>query len=111
MAGITVSGTAEVLDLNDIQGLLVRGYGRLPFATYLLIRVTERNAAAALMAQWATEVNAADRSPEVFAMNIALTATGISALRPGGLPDGFSEQFRSGMTTRNPEPHAARRGR
>ena len=27
MAGITVSGTAEVLDLNDMQGLLVRGYG------------------------------------------------------------------------------------
>ena len=32
MAVFAVSGTAEVLDLNDMQGLLVRGYGELPFA-------------------------------------------------------------------------------
>ena len=45
VAGAAVSAaTSEPLDLDDIQGLVVRGYGRLPEAAYLLLQVRRRRA-------------------------------------------------------------------
>ena len=38
MAGAAVS-TPETLELDDMQGLILRGYGRLPEACLLLYRV------------------------------------------------------------------------
>lgn len=98
MAGDAVNTAAEPLDLADMQGLLVRGYGQLPRAGYLLLHVTHPPAARLIIGRWAGQLTTADRAPRSSARNLAFTAAGIGALRGAGLPEGFSEQFRSGMT-------------
>ncbi|MFL6127921.1 MAG: Dyp-type peroxidase [Mycobacteriales bacterium] len=90
----------EQLELEDMQGLLVRGYGTLPAATYLLLRIHDVPAARRGLADWADGVTSAERAPAGTALNIALTAAGVAALSPGGrLPAGFSEPFADGMVT------------
>jgi Dyp-type peroxidase family len=88
------------LDLDDIQGLIARGYGGLRFAAFLLLAVEDPAAAGGTLAGWAAEVTTAARKPGEVALNVALTAAGIEALAPGVAGSaGFSEQFTSGMTT------------
>jgi Dyp-type peroxidase family len=88
------------LDLPDVQGLVVRGYGRLPRAAFLLCSVEDDGAARALLGRWAGEITAAARRSDESALNIAFTAPGLQAI---GLPkdaiDGFSAPFVEGMTT------------
>ena len=92
---------AERLDLDDIQGLVVRGYGRLPHAAFLLLRVREPTDARSMVVQWAeSAVTPASRSPVDRAMQVALTATGVAALTGrAALDQGFSEPFSTGMVT------------
>jgi Dyp-type peroxidase family len=94
-----VTATDERLELDDIQGLVARGYGNLPYASYLLLTVTDRTAAARVLDAWARRTTPASRSSPDPALNVGLTARGIAALLPSrdGIPDGFSEQFRVGM--------------
>ncbi|HEX7188614.1 MAG TPA: Dyp-type peroxidase [Actinomycetes bacterium] len=88
------------LELDDMQGLLARGYGSLPYATFLLLGIDDAAAARSLLARWADVLTDAAARPADDAVNVALTADGIAALSPGrGIPAGFSEQFASGMTT------------
>ena len=90
----------EQLELDDMQGLLVRGYGTLPEAAFLLLRIDDVPAARRGLVAWADSVTSADQAPAGTALNIALTAVGIAALSPGGqLPPGFSEPFADGMVT------------
>ena len=42
---------SDVLDLDDIQGLVVRGYGKLPAACYILLHVENPGQAILLMRQ------------------------------------------------------------
>jgi Dyp-type peroxidase family len=92
---------AERLDLDDIQGLVVRGYGRLPHAAYLLLRISEPTAARSQVLRWAeSEVTPASRSPVDRAVQVALTSTGVAALTGRAAFDqGFSEPFSTGMVT------------
>lgn len=88
------------LELDDIQGLVARGYGSLPFAAFLLLGVTDPAAAMSLLSGWAHEISTAAQRPADEALNLALTSSGLVALSPGRPPvSGFSEQFTSGMTT------------
>ena len=90
----------EQLELDDMQGLLVRGYGTLTEAAFLLLRIDDVPAARRGLAAWSESVTSAERTPTGTALNIALTAAGIAALSPGGrLPEGFSEPFADGMVT------------
>ena len=90
----------EHLDLEDMQGLLVRGYGRLPAAAFLLLRIDDAGAARRGLAAWADAVTSADAKPTGSALNIALTAAAVAALSPdGSLPAGFSEPFAAGMVS------------
>ena len=50
----------EHLDLEDMQGLLVRGYGRLPAAAFLLLRIDDAGAARRGLGAWADAVSSAD---------------------------------------------------
>ena len=91
-----MSAAAPTLELADIQGGVLRGYG-YPFATYLTIRTTGDDAARAWLAALAADVTTAEpwtpASREV-AVNVAITATGLEAL---GVPlDGFPDEFRAG---------------
>ncbi|HEY7042664.1 MAG TPA: Dyp-type peroxidase [Nocardioidaceae bacterium] len=93
---------ADALELDDIQGLVARGYGRLPHAAYLLAHVEEPTAAGELLRGWAEDgtVTPASESRPSRAMNIAVTADGIRTLTgTTELDDGFAEPFLTGMAT------------
>jgi hypothetical protein len=88
------------LETGDMQGLLARGYGSLPFASFLLLEVTDAAAAGGTLAGWAGQLATARRRPDDVAVNLALTAAGIEALAPEvARRSVFSEQFTTGMTT------------
>jgi Dyp-type peroxidase family len=89
-----------VLEKDDIQGLLARGYGSLRFASFLLLAVADARAARATLATWADQLTTARHRPGEVAVNLALTAAGIEVLAPAVAQEAaFSEQFTTGMTT------------
>lgn len=93
------------LELDDIQGLVARGYAQLPFASYVLARIGSSAAARPWLAHLVDQVTAVPVGASQWAMNVAFTASGLAAL---GLPATvlrvFSNEFVSGMTT----PHRRR---
>ena len=90
----------EPLDLDDIQGLVVRGYGKLPHAAYLLLHIDDPAGARNVVARWAESVTPASVSPSDRAVHVALTATGVAALTGRSASEqGFSEPFATGMAT------------
>ncbi|MDC0664120.1 Dyp-type peroxidase [Marinobacter sp. SS21] len=97
--------TAGDIDFSDIQGLVVRGYGGLPEACYLLLRIREREPARVWLQARLAELSYADNRPRQQALNLALSYHGLVAL---GIEEeilvGFADPFRSGMTT----PHKRR---
>lgn len=97
---------AAGLDLDDIQGIIARGYRDLPAAAYLLLRVDDPAAARRWLGGLA--VTPASGRPEgdgATALHVALTATGLEALGlPRELVERFSREFYEGMVT----PHRQR---
>jgi Dyp-type peroxidase family len=95
----------RALELADIQGLVVRGYGKLHAAAYLVMEISDAALARSWLAAVAGAVTTAARRPGGSALNVALTARGLSRL---GVDDellaGFSVELRQGMT----EPSRAR---
>jgi Dyp-type peroxidase family len=90
----------QTLEKEDIQGLLARGFGSLRFASFLLLGVTDPVAARGTLAGWAGTLTTAQQRQVDVAVNLALTAAGISALAPDvARQAAFSEQFSAGMTS------------
>jgi len=96
-----------MLEFDQIQGLVLSGYGHLDHAGYVFLRIDEAAKARHWLAEQVPKVTNA-RKPVVKperCMNIALTATGLRAL---GLPhdavESFSTEFREGPA----EPNRAR---
>jgi Dyp-type peroxidase family len=100
------------VELTDIQGIVLRGYGAFPVSLFALLKVTDAAAARGWLAGLAPAACSAadiDRLPKgvvpdpVF--NVAFTCPGLRAI---GLRDanmaGFSNEFREGMVT----PHRQR---
>ena len=83
---------------DDIQGLVVSGYGHLPLAAYVLLEIKKPAAARAWLAELVGDVTTASGKSDGPALNVALTASGLRKL---GLPDdvlrGFSGEFLAGM--------------
>src|SRR5688500_12410814 len=93
------------LELDDIQGLLSRGYGRLRAARFLVLRFGEAPAARAWLGATAAAVTPATEDPHERALQLALTSTGLQKLGlTAGSLHGLSNEFREGMTT----PHRQR---
>ncbi len=95
---------SDALDLNDIQGLVARGYPDLKAASYILLRVDDAATARAWLAS--LPITPAPDNPTDLALNVAFTPTGLAKL---GLPldlvvAQFSNEFTAGMTT----PHRRR---
>jgi Dyp-type peroxidase family len=90
------------LDLDRIQGFVVRGYA-LPVAGYLFLRIDDVAGAAAWISELTEEVvTAAPWSQKpTSGVNVAFSYAGLRAL---DLPDaclaGFPEEFRQGMAAR-----------
>lgn len=91
----------DVLELDDIQGLVARGYGRLSHACFLPMAIRDARTARGLLAGWTEHVTPARDTSGTEALNIAFTAAGLRELTGwSALPDGFSYPFADGMTSR-----------
>jgi Dyp-type peroxidase family len=90
----------DVLELDDIQGLVARGYGGLPYACFLPMTVHDPVPARRVLSGWVERVTSARGRPVDEATNIAFTAAGLCALTGwADPPDGFSHPFTDGMTS------------
>jgi len=99
VAAAPVTAT-DRLELDDMQGLLLRGYGNLRAACFLLYGVEQPAAARDFLAALADRVTPASQKPGEHALHIAVTVPGLRRL---GLPDavvnGFPLEMREGMVT------------
>ena len=87
------------VELDDVQGLVVRGYGDLPAARYVLAHIEDGAAARAWLRTIADQVDTGATSPSRRAVGVALGATGLEKLRlPRETVQGFSYEFTGGMT-------------
>src|SRR5436305_4216910 len=94
---------ASPLDLDDIQGNILRGYG-FPAAAYLFVRVEDGAAGRQWLGELVDPVTTAaewvEGKPD-FTVNVAVTAAGLAALGvPAALRDTFSTAFCQGMRAR-----------
>ncbi len=87
------------LELEDIQGIIARGYALLPAACYGLLVVEDVAAARRWLAQIAGEITTAKQKNTPHALNIGFTYPGLKKL---GLPkdalNGFVVEYQEGMT-------------
>lgn len=86
------------MQVEDIQGLLLRGYGALKGARYLGLRMTESRAAK----QWlrALQVRDAREKPSESetCVNVAFSAAGLAQLElPAHVREQFAPEFQQGM--------------
>lgn len=89
----------ESLELDDVQGIIVRGYGALRGAAYVMLQVRDPSAARRWLGEIAGEIQDGVARPPSSCANIAFTYAGLEAL---GLDAdalaSFSLEFRDGMT-------------
>lgn len=90
------------IEATDIQGVVLRGYGRLPQTAFVLLEINRAAEARKWLSGLLPLVTPATESPDKFACNIAFSSKGLSAL---GLSDAnvanFSIPFREGMAMPN----------
>jgi Dyp-type peroxidase family len=93
------------LELDDIQGLIARGYPDLKVASYVLVQIDDAVRARAWLGSLSSQVTPAPARPTDSALNVAVT---VSGLRKIGLTADalgqFSNEFSAGMIT----PHRRR---
>jgi Dyp-type peroxidase family len=84
--------------LDDVQGIIVRGYGQLHDACYVLLEVADAVAAR----RWLGGLPVTDgrSDPADRALNVAFTYPGLAALKlDGSVLELFSLEFREGMVS------------
>jgi Dyp-type peroxidase family len=88
------------LELEDVQGLIARGYPNLKAASYVLLQIDDPVRAKAWLGGLANQVTPGPARPADTALNVAVT---VSGLRKLGLAEAalgqFSNEFSAGMTT------------
>lgn len=90
------------LEREDMQGLLVRGYGKHPSACFVLLTFKPGNAGREAAKEWLDALRIADGAskPEATNIQVAFTARGLERLGcPAEVLAGFSDEFLAGMTT------------
>jgi len=89
----------EALEKHDIQGLVLKGYGRMVQTRYALLRVDDPVRAKAWLAAVAPEISDGNHSAQQTCLNIAFTHPGLKALgmRHDNLRK-FAREFREGLT-------------
>jgi len=93
----------RTLDLDDIQGMVTRGYGKLMDTAYLMLKVDNAENAKSWIKKVLPQVDSADVSTPVSkTLHLAFTASGLLAL---GMEqdnvDRFPIPFREGIVTEN----------
>lgn len=91
---------SESIELDDIQGLVTRGYGGLPAAAFALLEIRQPVAARAWLGRLADRVTPGSLRPEASAVHVALGVGGLAKL---GLAAEtlaqFGPEFVDGMTS------------
>jgi Dyp-type peroxidase family len=93
----------NAIDLHDIQGIIVYGYGKLAAACFVLLQITDARAAKGWLGKLGERITSAEANPSELGqqtcLNIAFTHDGLKAL---GLEEQtlamFSREFQEGMT-------------
>ena len=98
---MAIISNPQTLDLEDIQGMVIRGYGKLFQTAYWLLRVDDAGKAKSWMKEIMPKVDSADISNKVEkTLHLAFTAKGLTAL---GMDSEnvatFPVPFREGMVT------------
>ncbi|MBX3192389.1 MAG: hypothetical protein KF819_35690 [Labilithrix sp.] len=93
---------ATTLELDDIQGIILRGYAAMQAAAFVLLEVTDPAKAKAWLAALPLTTAAVEPREAAACTNVAFTAAGLMRL---GLPretlEGFSRELQDGMVTRH----------
>jgi Dyp-type peroxidase family len=85
--------------LNNIQGLVARGYGGLAGARFLLMSFENGRAACTWVGRIVDAITPADEHPDRRASHLAFTASGLEKLGVKVSADaGFSNEYVDGMT-------------
>ena len=88
------------IEFKDIQGLIVRGYNKLPASCFLLLKISDVISAKQWLTDISTQITDGESRPHDHALHIAFTYEGLSAI---GLKkeilDTFALEFREGMVT------------
>jgi Dyp-type peroxidase family len=95
----------DLLELDDIQGLVMRGYGNLRASCYLLLEIGDARAARGWLGQLVGEITAGRVRPERVALNVAFTPVGLRKL---GLPPETLERFSTEFVEGVVGPHRSR---
>lgn len=96
---------AQTLELDDIQGIVIRGYGNLRAASFVLLRIVDPAGARGWLQSLLGTVTTGTTRPEETSVNIAFTAAGLRALGMSpAMMAMFSSEFAGGMAT----PHRSR---
>ena len=92
----------QLVELNDVQGIIIKGYGNMPHSVYLMLHFKDTVKVKDWLSGLVGEITAASTSTKSIdhAVNIAFTSAGISQL---GLDEetmnSFSREFVEGMVT------------
>ena len=91
---------ADTLELQDSQGLIIRGYGNLKAACYILLEISSPRLAKIWLSTLANTITTGQVRPDEKALNVAFTYAGIKKL---GLESAilamFSNEFITGIAT------------
>lgn len=89
---------SQHLEQDDIQGLVARGYGKLPSARFFLLQVDEPALARRYLQRICALINTVRTSPADVALQVAFTGPGLARL---GVPETalatFSRELLEGM--------------
>ena len=89
----------STLELQDIQGIIVRGYSNLDAACFVLLKIQDAIATRRWLGSLVDRIQNGEDRPSETCLNLAFTYDGLKAL---GLDqptlDTFSTEFREGMT-------------
>jgi Dyp-type peroxidase family len=88
----------DELELHDIQGLVVRGFGALASARFLVLEVADEARARAYLRERCGRINRARDTPGEVALQVAFTAAGLERLGvPASALITFAREFLEGM--------------
>jgi Dyp-type peroxidase family len=90
---------ADTLDLQDIQGLIIGGYGNLRAACYILLAISNPHLAKMWLSTLTNTITNGQARPEEKALNVAFTNSGIKQLGLEPAEAGFSDEFSTGIAT------------
>ncbi|MEP7127380.1 MAG: Dyp-type peroxidase [Chitinophagales bacterium] len=89
----------EQLEKEDIQGLLIRGYGNLHASCFLMLQFPDKQKAKKYLKTVSEKITTAEYAPDDVAFHFAFTNHGLKTI---GLSknsfESFSRQFKEGMT-------------